>query len=444
MMQALAKHVFYPLWDWKDRSTKLKRLEELEHAQWLPAAEKEKRQWEALQQIVEYARKHSAYYRRVLAEHGINDVRSMDDFTRIPVTTKDDIRRNQDAMISDQFRKEDLASAKTGGSTGVSLQLYFDLRCEERRNAAAIRSDRWAGWDLGVWRGALWGNPPKDFSIRRSLRNTLMDRVFVLDTMEMVPATMDAFLEKAQSKRQYALFGHAHSIYILARHARQAKRKISAPTGIISTSMMLLDHERALIEEVFRCPVTNRYGCEEVGLIASQCELHMGMHINTDDLVVEVLREDGSPATPGEAGKIVLTDLANRGMPLLRYRVEDVGALSPNQCACGRYGSLLESIAGRVADFLRKPDGTMVAGVSLVERTLTAIKGIEQMQLVQEKASELQINLVRDAGFTLESENLLREEMCSVFGASMNIHMNYMESIPQERNGKYRFAICRL
>jgi phenylacetate-CoA ligase len=425
-------------------AARLKRLAELERTQWLPAAEKERRQWEALQQIVEYARQHSPYYRRVLAEHGINDVRSMDDFTRIPVTTKDDIRRNQDAMISDQFRKEDLASAKTGGSTGVSLQLYFDLRCEERRNAAAIRSDRWAGWDLGVWRGALWGNPPKDFSIKRSLRNTLMDRVFVLDTMEMVPATMDAFLEEARSKHKYALFGHAHSIYILARHAQQRTRKIGAPAAIISTSMMLLDHERALIEQVFRCPVTNRYGCEEVGLIACQCERHNELHINTDDLVVEVLREDGSPASAGEAGRIVLTDLANRGMPLLRYRVEDVGVLSSIQCDCGRSGPLLESITGRVADFLKKPDGTMVAGVSLIERTLTAVPGIEQMQLVQERISELQINLVRGAGFTADSESRLREAMRAVFGESMVIQLTNVDSIPQERNGKYRFAICRV
>src|SRR5690606_33207996 len=112
--------------------------------------------------------------------------------------------------------------AKTGGSTGVALHLYFDVRCEERRNAAAIRADRWAGWDLGVHRGALWGNPPKDISAKQWLRNALMDRIFVLDTMEMVPASMDAFIATANARRRFVLFGHAHSIYILARHVQQA------------------------------------------------------------------------------------------------------------------------------------------------------------------------------------------------------------------------------
>lgn len=444
MMQALAKHVFYPLWDWKDRSTRLKRLEELECSQWLSAAEKERRQWEAVQQVVEYARQHSPYYRRVLSARGIGELKSMDDFLRIPVTTKDDIRKNHDAMISDQFRKQNLVSARTGGSTGVALQLYFDRRCEERRNAAAIRSDRWAGWDLGVWRGALWGNPPTDFSIKRTLRNTLMDRIFVLDTMRMVPATMDAFLEKANTKRQYVLFGHAHSIYVLARHVRQANRKARRPMGIISTSMMLLKHERELIENVFNCPVSNRYGCEEVGLIASQCDKGGALHINTDDLVVEVVREDGTSASAGELGKIVLTDLSNRGMPLLRYRVEDLGVMSATKCNCGRAGPSLETIAGRTADFLKKADGTMVAGVSLVERTLTAIPGIEQMQLIQESRNELTINLVRDSSFTPLSERRLREEISSVFGAELDLRLEFVDTIPQEENGKFRFAICKL
>lgn len=444
MMQRLVKHVFYPLWDLKDRSTRLKRLAELERTQWLPAEEQRRRQWDSLQGMVRYAREHSPYYRRVFAEHGISAVNSMPDFTRIPITTKDDIRKHQAELISDEFSRESLESAKTGGSTGVSLHLYFDVRCEERRNAAAIRADRWAGWDLGVYRGALWGNPSKAISAKQWLRNALMDRIFVLDTMEMVPASMDAFIATANSRRRFVLYGHAHSIYILARHVKQGSRRVITPGGIISTSMMLLDHERKLIEEVFGCPVTNRYGCEEVGLIASQCEHHGRLHINTDDLVVEVVREDGAPAAPGEAGRIILTDLSNHGMPLLRYRVEDIGVLSADECSCGRPGPVLESIAGRVADFLKKPDGTMVAGVSLVERTLTAIPGIGQMQMVQDSARELKINLVKDADFSPTSERQLRDEMASVFGAEMNIHIEFVDAIPQERNGKFRFSICRI
>src|SRR5690606_18382780 len=232
---------------------------------------------------------------------------------------KDDIRKYHAEFLSDEFTRDKLVRAKTGGSTGVSLELFFDERCQERRNAAAIRSDRWAGWDLGVYRGALWGNPPTDFNAKRWLRNLLLERIFVLDTMEMTPSSMDAFIHEANRRGRVVLFGHAHSIYILARHVQQAACAMVRPLGIISTSMMLLDRERNLIERSLGCKVTNRYGCEEVGLIASECEKHEGLHINMDDLYVEVLRDDGTPAAPGEPGKIILTDLSNRGMPLIRY-----------------------------------------------------------------------------------------------------------------------------
>src|SRR5690606_27231378 len=156
------------------------------------------------------------------------------------------------------------------------------------------------------------------------------------------------------------------------------------PQGIVTTSMMLLEQERKIIERAFNCKVTNRYGCEEVGLIAVECEQHAGMHINSPHVIVESLDANNQPVPEGEAGKLVITDLNNFGMPLIRYRVEDVGVISHRQCACGRTMPILERLEGRVADFLRKPDGGQVAGVSLVERTLTKVPGIEQMQLLQE------------------------------------------------------------
>src|SRR5690606_30639221 len=123
-------------------------------------------------------------------------------------------------------------------------------------------------------------------------------------------------------------------------------------------SMMLLDRERELIERVMGCKVTNRYGCEEVGLIASECEEHRGLHINVDDVFLEVVDDEGRPVKPGIPGKILVTDLANYGMPLIRYRIEDVGILSDRQCPCGRGLPLMHSIMGRVADFLKRADGT--------------------------------------------------------------------------------------
>jgi len=190
--------------------------------------------------------------------------------------------------------------------------------------------------------------------------------------------------------------------------------------------------------------VTNRYGCEEVGLIACECEQHAGLHLDIEHLYIEFLRPDGSPAASGEEGAIVLTDLLNRGMPFIRYRIEDVGVPTERRCACGRGLPLMERVTGRVADYLKRRDGSLVAGVSLVERTLTAIPGIEQLQIVQLAPDEIVLNVVRAADFTPASEAALLAEFGSVFGPGITFRPEYLERIAQERSGKYRFSICRI
>jgi phenylacetate-CoA ligase len=347
-------------------------------------------------------------------------------------------------MISDEYAKEKLISAKTGGSTGKALKLYFDKQCEEMRNAAAIRSDRWAGWELGMKRAGIWGNPPVADTIKKKIRDGLRDRMIYLDTMNINPETILQFVNSWRRYQPQVIYGHSHSIYILAKYLEDRKIMDLRPRGVISTSMMLLPHEREVIEKVFLCRVTNRYGCEEVGLIACECEEHNGMHLNADHLYVEFIREDGMPAMPGEEGKMVVTDLLNQGMPLIRYRVEDVGVPSNRRCPCGRGLPLMERVAGRVADFLKKKDGSQVAGVSLVERTVTAIKGIRQMQIVQEKIDQLVLNVVRMDEYDAASERALLSEFASVFGKEVSIQLNYMDNIRQESSGKYRFSICKI
>jgi len=207
---------------------------------------------------------------------------------------------------------------------------------------------------------------------------------------------------------------------------------------------MLLEHERAVIEQAFGCRVGNRYGCEEVGLIAAECEHHRGLHVNAEHVIVELLRADGSYAAPGEEAEIVVTDLVNRGMPLIRYRIEDMGVASRVSCGCGRGLPLIEKVIGRVADFLLRRDGSFVAGVSLVEKTVTVFPGVEQLQIVQEALDVFVLNLVTGPGYGRAAEAGLRGVIHEQFGADVTVHIRDLRRIPQERNGKYRFAICKV
>jgi len=443
---SLTRSLFYPLWDLKDRSARLSEWRSLERSQWHPRRELERVRWDLAGRLVEYAYQHCLTHRARLEEAGMTRASDVtpETWTRIPVLTKQEIREHEDGLRSDLYRIEDLVLAKTGGSTGTALRVYYDRASQARHNAAALRSDRWSGWEIGMRKVAVWGNPPVARTIKARLRNALHDRMEYLDTMEINEASLSRFLEICRRPEPFAIMGHAHSIFIAARWL-EARGEISVrPRGVITTSMMLLAPERETIERVFGCRVTDRYGCEEVGLIGCECERHQGMHVPAEHLLVECLRDDGTPALAGEEGRIVVTDLVNRGMPLIRYRVEDRGILSDRSCPCGRALPLLEKVTGRTADFLVRADRTLVAGVSLVERTLTAIPGLEQMQIVQEAIGSFSLKVVSSAGYGVASEEALRAELRSVFGADTDVRIETVERIPQEPSGKYRFSISKV
>jgi phenylacetate-CoA ligase len=445
LMSALSRHVFHPLWDLKDGRHRLRDLRELERSQWLAPGVLLARQREHLGLIVRYAALHSPYYRRLFRERGFDpDNFRAADFHALPLLTKTIIRGSTDELLSRQFARSALLEHRTGGSTGVALKVYFDPEWINPRSADALRSDQWAGCFHGMKIASLWGNPPLPRTLKERIRALLVDRFIFLDTLDFNDRSIAEFIHRWRRGKPEILFGHSHSLYMLARYVIGHGIDDLRPRGVISTSMMLLANERAVIESAFSCKVFDRYGSEETGLIASECEQHQGLHLNIEHLYIEFLREDGSHATPGEEGAIVITDLFNRGMPLIRYQIGDVGVLSDRRCLCGRGLPLMERVTGRVADYLKRRDGSMVAGVSLVERTLTAIQGLEQMQVVQPAVDEIVLNVVRAADFSPATEQALLAEFRSVFGPGIEIHANYVERIPQERSGKYRFSICRI
>lgn len=445
MLTWLSKHIFFPLWEFKDGARRSEHLRLLNESQWWEPEKLREQQWDRVREIVAYATSHCPYYETRLAELGVPaKLKDWDDFRRIPVLTKQDIRENGPRLLSKEFAREDLVESRTGGSTGKALTLYCDKQCQELRNAAAMRSDQWAGWDIGMKVAAVWGNPPAANTLKKKLRNLLLDRFMYLDTMQIDETSVMRFVQEWYREEPKVLFGHSHSLFILATFLRKLDIHDLRPQGIISTSMMLLDPERRIIEEIFRCKVTNRYGCEEVSLIACECERRDGLHVNLDHVVVEFLRDDCTQAAPGEEANIVVTELINRGMPLIRYRVEDMGVSSAMNCACGRGLPLMEKVVGRRADFLKRLDGSLVAGVSLVERTLTAIAGIEQMQLVQNQIDEVEVKLVTDDLWGKNVEAALLRELRSVFGNEVKISITQVAKLDQTGAGKYRFAICNI
>lgn len=441
----LRRAVFEPLYYRKNNSPKLAYWRELEKTQFLSLQKLQDIQWQRLQKIYAFLWEKNRFFRSRFREAGLNpqSLKKPADIIKLPILTKKDIRKNSELMISEGSDKDSLLHFKTGGSTGKALEIHTTHKCSALRNACTRRHDRWTGWEPGEPVAAVWGNPELPKTWKEKLKNALVLPYIFLDTMAVHDQAVIDFAREWGRVRPTLLFGHAHSIFLLAQYLDRLKIDELRPIGIISTSMMLLPHERTVIEKVFKCRVTDRYGCEEVSLIGSECERHEGMHMNIEHLVIEFIKDDGTIANPGEPGNIVVTDLMNYAMPFIRYKVEDIGVPMDRMCSCGRGLPLMGNIAGRVADFLVKKDGTKVAGISLIENTLTKMPGIDQMQIIQETLNEIRLNIVPGKEHTTGVSKELIGYFSQVF-PGVQVTLNEVMDISPELSGKYRFSICRI
>ena len=442
----LRRKIVEPVWAALRHSPLLKYWGALEETQYYSEENLKEIQWIKIKNLLQFVYDQNPYYNKLFRAMDLHPqhILSLSDLKKLPILTKKALRTAGDQLISTGFSKANLLHAKTGGSTGKSVHLYFTEDCSEQRNACARRHDRWSGWEVGEPKGYVWGNPPSQGTLKDTIKCVLFGTIIFLDTMEVTEKAVQEFALRWRRSKPTLLFGHAHSLYLLANLVREYHIEDIAPRAIISSSMMLHPHERRRIEDVFRTKVFDRYGCEEVGLIASECEMHEGMHLNIDNLFIEFLKEDGSDCEPGQPGRIIVTDLINTAMPLIRYQVEDVGVPSARKCSCGRGLPLIQQVMGRTADFLIKKDGTRVAGISIIENTLTKIPGIGQMQIIQNSLEEIQVKVTPDENYNPETSRILIHYLKELFQGPKNVEIELVEEIKSESNGKFRFSICRV
>lgn len=441
IIKYISKYIAIPLYDLKNDQNYGGMLTSLERSQYAPVELIRERQLASVKAIVKYASEHTSFYRRRLADQGMSaeDIRSFEDIANIPVLTKDDIRANLDDMISDEFAKENLRRKRTGGSTSVPLQIYVDPTAYAYKYAATRRHNRWAGYGAGDKLASIWGATDREYSTKEKLVNYFVTRSIYLDTLKLDEPYMLSFIGKVRKYRPRTLIGHAHSLYIFAQFVEEHGETDLPFESIISTSEILYDNERAVIEQVFGRIVFDRYGCEELSIVASECDQHDGLHINAEGLYIEVL--GGDETNPGN---LVITDLWNRGMPLIRYEVGDRGTTKSGVCRCGRGLPRLGKIYGRTSDFLYTPEGKMISGISILDTFTIHIPGFKQVQIIQGRVDELTFRVVKGNGFDDNSIRILAEKIPEFFGPAMKHSVDFVERIPQTQRGKYRFTICNI
>ena len=442
----IAKHVIAPLYAVRDYGGMQRQLVRgFRESQYLPSPDLERQQFEKLRRIVQHAAARSSFYRERFARAGL-DPRSfsLEDFRRVAPLTKSDIRAHTSEILAEGWPREQLIPRKTGGSTSVPLHFFIDPESNMRKNTYAGERNAWAGWLPGDKTALVWSGIDLKVSWRTRLRNRLLTRSILLDTLCMHPKTMHEFARTMIRFRPEVLFGHSHSVYILTLFLRQNGYRIPSIRSILSTSTVLTNTERKVMEEYFQCKVFDRYGCEEVSLIASECEQHNGMHLNVDNLYIEFLAVDGTPVGDGVCGDIHITDLTNKGMPFIRYRIEDAATPTVRKCACGRSLPLIEKVQGRVTDFIVTPEGRLLSGVSILDNFSILHLSIARLQIIQDCIDHLTFRIVRGSDFSDEKLAAFLSSIPEFFGASMRWDFEFVDEIPRERSGKYRFTISKL
>ncbi len=437
MLDTLNRHLVLPAIAAKRRSKVFHYLRELERSQFDPPEAIRARQLVALKAQLRHAFATVPYYRRTWTAAGVHpaDVKTLDDLRHFPVLTKADIRAHAAELFSEAYRGKKVRTKTTSGSTGVPLAIKLDEPGAQWKSACTMRADQWSGYRLGQRVAKVWGNPEyRHFGLRGRLTNAVVDRAIYLDTIGLTEARIKEFVAELRRHRPGLLFGHAHSLYLLACALKKSGIDDIRPNGIVSTAMPLHQYQREVIEAVFGVPATNRYGCEEVSLIACQCEKSQGLHVAAESVYAE----------PIDTGPLLLTDLSNFAMPLIRYKVGDVVTMSGKPCSCGRGLPTIETVEGRDADYVVTPAGALISGISLTENFAVLIRGAAQVQLIQETVTHLRVRMVTDDLFTDDSRRQVARLVTDTFGPTMRHDLELVDAIPQEPSGKYRFCVSKV
>jgi phenylacetate-CoA ligase len=434
--------VIYPLWTKRDHPSYQRFAREFDRTQFLSADALRQRKFELLRTQLIHAFRNVPYYRHKMQKAGITplDICSSEDLSQLQILTKQDIQNAKELLVAQNVPVNERVPNQTGGSTGSPLQFWVDRERFDSRRASTDRHNAWAGLYPGDWYAHLWGSRfdvGTETRPKLTWRNRLLYREITLNTSLISEEDLREYVLLLRRLRPRVMLAYAQSAVMFAEYCRDNRINDIHFDSIITAAEVLLPEQQARIEEQFRARVFNRYGCREVSIIASECSYHTGLHINSDALIIEIEPVEGLPRG---TGRVLVTDLLNRGMPLIRYEIGDIATwVEGSPCACGRSLPRLRSIEGRITDFLITSDGRRISGISLA---LLAgdMPEVRQMQFVQESLQNITLHVVPGTGYGEAAEQELRKRLYPYLRGLSDVTVKTVSSIPTEPSGKFRYV----
>jgi phenylacetate-CoA ligase len=279
--------------------------------------------------------------------------------------------------------------------------------------------------------------------LKARIKNATCERMLRFDPHHITDDYMASFLLQYKKFRPSMIKCFPNSLMVFADFIKRKGIGLSPVRSISCTGENLYVHQRKLFEETFGGEVFEKVGTRESGVFVCECHLHKGLHVFTEGVVLEILNKDGQPAEPGEIGQVIITDLFNRAMPLIRYKIGDMATASNGRiCDCGNPLPLIEKLLGRDRDIILDSYGNPKPGYLFTEVILD-MNLSAQFQVVQPAKDSLVVKIVKEniAGLDVAK---LKVEFQEIVGPLVNIEFNFVTEIPRDPSGKYGYVVSKL
>ncbi len=364
--------------------------------------------------------------------------------TAFPELTKAELQLHEAELRSASYHGR-IVHKTTGGSTGQPVRVAKDPSAVSFERAATWSFYQSYGIGIGDRCIRFWGSPTTP---RRALRARLADLAsnrVTLSAFGLGERELESHWKRCLNFQAPFFYGYASMLAAFAEYI-EGRGLDGTRTGvkvIVSTSEVLTKAHRDLLSRVFQATIRDEYGCGEFGPIAYECESGL-LHVAYNNVLAEVITTDGRTALPGESGRLVITDLNNQAMPLIRFSIGDNAEVG-GRCACGRNSPTLRRIWGREYDFIELPDGRRYHGeflMYLFEDLATRGLRVNQFQVIQERDLSVTLRIVgAGAGAEIVAQAAATEARKRLAGLSVTCLV--VEEIERRSSGKTPLIIRR-
>jgi phenylacetate-CoA ligase len=396
---------------------------------------------------------HTRYYHHIFDEIGLISHGRVDQakIADIPILTKDIIRRNFPDLVSDDYQTRKWYYNSSGGSTGEPIRLIQDSTYEKWGNATnlyyfrnILRIDEQTAKKIVLWgseRDLFEGNP----GIKATIDNWFSNTIF-LNSFRMTEQDIETYIQRINESKPKIVRGYAGSLYEVCKYAQKKKIRLHAPEIVVSAAENLSDTMRSVIESNFGTKVFDYYGSREASNLAGQC--HQGLlHPFSFWNYLEVLDSANHPVAEGGVGRVIVTNLHNFSMPLIRYEIGDMAIAGPENCSCGSFLPALKKVTGRITSpFIRKNGTTVPAEffIHLLGVVCFEEGKFEKFQVIQEDYEKIRIKLVTHNELSDKYRNEVDEKIRFVMGPECIIIWEPVAEIPKTPSGKYVYTISQV